>query len=578
MSCREEVLRLLDLKNGLKCLPRFLKAELRKVMERLSEDELQAYRREQLAILEKYVEPLWDQQDANGKLTTLAQELRSLSAANTWSGIAKRLGVELPSVDSPDELRGQFLEWTCKLRDAPSKLLFCTGCQLAASILWVGVYLALLAFLPGLASGLRKVGAVPESVELLEEALGLSGQDYRNRQSLQKVFAQSPLQKIAVNNQALLLRELAVGLSQIGEKSQSLSLLETWVGQPMSEFANCEKLRPVQALNRVTLVLAWLRCADPTKAEVLATCRALVEYIRSLRHEELPTPQQRMEFLDKMKGVKGELRRVGLGAADAKRRLGREGVHEAEQLELELLYWLEQLENRTLVERIGLIGRNVGSDGGDIFRSLRPYQPALRPPERGGEAGLSERNEMVLEGQSWALCLSEVAIDPQELSSSRASDTHCALNAGSQNGDSWESLPSDSPGLETLVPEGAVWLRSVFDDEGRLRWWAYQATGGRLRRLAAGTSETGAEGRLNLALLKADLAIERVWFDYEGKTLCNSWVVPLRRLSDALNNSNARKDFQGGQGSRLFGKPWMSWNVWSNGGLPTWEGFCSQER
>jgi hypothetical protein len=73
--------------------------------------------------------------------------------------------------------------------------------------------------------------------------------------------------------------------------------------------------------------------------------------------------------------------------------------------------------------------------------------------------------------------------------------------------------------LKNLLPDGAVLLRTLFDEDDTLHWWALHRAGRRLEVLARGQSRPNALGRLEVATLVFDLDICLAWREYECEHL-----------------------------------------------------------
>lgn len=110
--------------------------------------------------------------------------------------------------------------------------------------------------------------------------------------------------------------------------------------------------------------------------------------------------------------------------------------------------------------------------------------------------------------------------------------------------------------LETLLPPGSdLWLRTMFDEDGGLHWWAVRNTPVGLRILARGESRPGAEQELKSASWWFDLAIEQIWAGYEARPLAGTqddllaveqFAAYLRKpaLAAALREAARREPFE----------------------------------
>jgi len=87
--------------------------------------------------------------------------------------------------------------------------------------------------------------------------------------------------------------------------------------------------------------------------------------------------------------------------------------------------------------------------------------------------------------------------------------------------------------LHELVPSGAVWIRALADDQGRIRWWAWQTRGETLELLDSGAGPTGAVAELGVAGSRFDLQVERAWAACQGQFFEDmKWGNALEKLSN----------------------------------------------
>ena len=184
------------------------------------------------------------------------------------------------------------------------------------------------------------------------------------------------------------------------------------------------------------------------------------------------------------------------------------------------MYWAEQFHNRLLVERLFLNAARVHGEGAVSLENWEPWRWALRPPGGPSFGGGAERNEacQAPHSSTWALAgfMAEapaVATHP--------GDTLTYVDVSRDMRRRLLAPEGREPELVELLPENTVWVRTLFDGQGALNWWAWQRSGDQLRLLADGTSKPGARDDLERANLRLDLEIERIWSAYHG------WVLDL---------------------------------------------------
>ncbi|MBX7105103.1 MAG: CHAT domain-containing protein [Gemmataceae bacterium] len=267
----------------------------------------------------------------------------------------------------------------------------------------------------------------------------------------------------------------------------------------------------------VRLITYWLLGIGDTLSPlgVEGACR-LVEYIRSVRDEQLPTLQHRAEFLGRIGLTRRTLSELGARWVRAAAAAG----EPAESLRIEalLLGWLEELENRLLVERI----RGYAPPAGPTAY-LGPVTDWPFPPDRPPLP--VQLKDQYLPGNSGAdtdMGLCEVlGIDTDW--TAPAAEGHNPVGL-------LPALRPDPTPWGQMIPPGAVWLRFAFTIDGTLLWWAYLGTGKEPTRLAAGSSRPGAQGRLDRAVRRYDLGIDLAWLAYRPN-------FPSRRIERAFEQA-----------------------------------------
>lgn len=366
--------------------------------------------------------------------------------------------------------------------------------------------------LVALAGALRhQDGRTNHAVTLLETWLGLEPTHYEDQATLATALKRSPLNRIPDSLTRInVIAELANSLSARGQdRPSATTLLEVWLGVPFSFFADAPCLEGISSIDRLHLVQAWLRSAGSHHPDAIATCRAVVDYFRSTRDTVMGSFLHRHEFFNRVRSIWSNVRSTVLARADLARQAQQH--EEAEKLERQLLGWAEQYENRLLLERIlringrldscGVRPPNWQANGPWPFRHVRPpVEPTFCLAEsltwRPQTAGLTVQEHSATPVLPLRL--------PYRFEQLKERDP--------QPRDELFRLASDPTDLEKLVPAGAVWLRSLFETDGTLRWWALWNSGAELELLASGKSSLpAAYERLVKALLAFDCAVQDVW-------------------------------------------------------------------
>jgi hypothetical protein len=415
-------------------------------------------------------------------------------------------------------------------------------------------------FLKTLADRLGFVaGRSGHGVMLLESHLGLEPGHYASHASLRLALQQSGLDQLEPNNRANFLKTLADGLRSVdARKPHAVLLLETYLNAPVSQFVTA--LADLTVTNRLGFVQAWLRAIEPDHEQAIAVCYAVVHYVRTVRDRDLPTYDQKRDFLDQAQRIWPDLRRVGLARAEQVRATG--DHKRANDLEQHVLSWAEQFVNRLLTERLVHLAGRLGTDGSSLPAEWWSRPWSLRhasPPDSFHDGYLPPAFSLSAPAGVLTAHQSTLAPDSMPAEPRRADPAPAILERQSQ----LAKRLAEETSLPALLPQGTVWLRTLFE-EGTLRWWALHC-GDALEVLAQGRSEPGALQRLERAVLLFDLDVEAVWAasawggvpfaDLTNKTWAQTLARALAgspRHAQALDTAEARQHVETALADPLF--------------------------
>ena len=302
-------------------------------------------------------------------------------------------------------------------------------------------------------------------------------------------------------------------------------LLEAWLHEPIGRFSSDPRIRTLSPGNAVAFATTWMKHTDRQGPDFLELCNATVDYIRSVRDEQLAGWQQRREFVATIEPVGIILKKACLARVQSLRVSCRDSL-EADTLERRMLEWLEQLEFRQLLE-----SRFQSYAPAEVVEHKREapskdwpflYADDWKRPDDDTETPLLHHRLGTLNGPSSEFrgCPSATGNRNQLLEKRRRD----LLNR--------DDVATAS--LDKLVPQGCVWIRADFDSDGCLHWWAfYHPENGRPvgRRLHGGRSEAGALEELQSAVRVFDMANESAWANYQGFELRPKVRIPLLRMA-----------------------------------------------
>jgi hypothetical protein len=393
-----------------------------------------------------------------------------------------------------------------------------------------------------------------QAAALLGAWLGISPGDYDDQARLDEALRRTPLDGPSAELITWLgvVRSLALALSESRGPQPAVALVEAWRRLPRPSLPSI----PVEAIKRMFLALhldnvkgrskgsarrfleAWLGVTLPEESkgcpfvmqtfplvlwlekvgahhlEAIPTCELLARFLRDMRETYCAEDFQRRQcILHGARPLGDFLQSIGLARAAAERRAGR--AAEATALEQRVLVWAEQFENRRLLDQfLEQYGRTDAREPA----SLAGWQPeawplpVARPTSVPFHDGYLPPSGPAPWPGGWATPLEsrpDGTAQPAAPPESRERDP----STDPQRQRLLE-LAREVTELDELLPRGAVWVRTLFADDGTLRWWACRRGPAGMEILARGQSQPAADRRLAQAALALDLAIALIWQAY----------------------------------------------------------------
>ena len=303
-------------------------------------------------------------------------------------------------------------------------------------------------------------------------------------------------------------------------------------------------LRDLPVFRRIDYAKASL-ASRPDAADAIMVGDALVCHIATFRDSDLRSFQDRKEFIEHARKAWPVLQRLALLRINDAQLAGKEEV--AKDLERKLLLWAEQFENRILLEELRLTGERAGDDGAELGETWE--QGAWGLSEPWGEQDLLEWSEHAIE--QW-LHERRKRIEDQQNENDSPLVSSCLGTVesafASAEGAELTVTTTRKPiaienrvelqSLEELVPPQCIWIRTLFDEEDRLLWWAWANNDGNLKRLASGTSSPGARERLEAANVEFDRLTDLAWHSFRKYQLQSrgASLPAFQHLNDAMRD------------------------------------------
>lgn len=359
--------------------------------------------------------------------------------------------------------------------------------------------------------------------------LGLEIEDFKDNETLRKALTVSPLHLIGSPNHAAavhcaLARSISTGWQHGTDLARRLWEV-VFDGIEPRDIPRVGPFARASLENLVTIGREYLLVLPPASDEAWRMCEAIAEWIETVRQRDLADPMKRFDFLKRIDELRDEFQRVGTAhiAAAEQRKHG----EETERKTVIMLDWLELLENRSLIER-PFAEASICPDGTDALTTLPsrewPYQDESWNTQlanrwrrcwydegrKNDHFTLPNAMASPLEARGRDELDEHQASRPKRPPSGEYSPTVRELSLpDTQTADRLKGLPSR---LSQILPEGVLFLRTVFDSDGRLWWWVVRRTSIGVNTVASARSEPGAADRLEHATRLFDLAVERAWW------------------------------------------------------------------
>lgn len=216
------VQRSLDPEGGLKCLPRFWKSKISRMVRRESGEFVRQYREEHIGFLETYIEPLAHDGTA-ARQSEFGALCNEMSSAPDLSYVALRFGCEAPEEIDPT----LWLEWAVANEFDSAKCLYCVAGFVAVPPFAGGVPTIVDATVHALvSSSVLRLGNAPKAVGIIESFLGLTEADYLSPRALRRSLARSPVQELKPPHITTLFSTLEQALRKTCRESQAVLLAE----------------------------------------------------------------------------------------------------------------------------------------------------------------------------------------------------------------------------------------------------------------------------------------------------------------------------------------------------------------
>ena len=312
-------------------------------------------------------------------------------------------------------------------------------------------------------------------------------------------------------------------------------------------------------LTRLSYARSWLSNSDANRSDAISLSNAVVQHVRNIRDQDLAALNHRREFIAEARKTWLEIQRVLLSRVETTERSGDHAS--ARRYELQLLTWAEQFENRLLLEEIRSSPQPAtgANETLSMGQSWRPGDWGFDEPwgpqeldgldERSVANWFEERNqrlqrlypdELRTTPTVLASCVSERPVQD------KISDLNREMTVADVPSELLE-VDNYSMDLAALVPESAIWIRSLFEIDGSLRWWAWVKQNGDFTRVASGCSQPGARQRLERANLAFDLTVEQVWNAFASTRIKDHLIVGFvsalnRMLTKGAPDFKSRSD------------------------------------
>jgi len=297
----------------------------------------------------------------------------------------------------------------------------------------------------------------------------------------------------------------------------------------LSSLPEFELFKQVLApYRRLEFIRSCVETLPTDDLDFVPLCRSAVQLVQSLIYDEITSISDRKKFVAAASGLRDTLVHKLIGLAFTGERISAQ----------EFLAWLEQLDNRLLLEDYLLKNCSIAEREATTGTPIQAWNWGISSTN--GHQDWGNRQSLEKEYDAWysnlssghddgiatatALGFSDSVLDEgiPEFSQSQ----YLSKNSGRSR--ELFRLISRPVVLNELVLDDTIWLRIVFGHNGRLYWWAFadHTSHGSFKLFAKGMSDTeGAKQRLELANLSLDAELEAIWCVVAGTWVADSWQL-----------------------------------------------------
>ncbi|EDL59245.1 CHAT domain-containing protein [Gimesia maris] len=367
----------------------------------------------------------------------------------------------------------------------------------------------------------------------------------------------------------------ATVVEQLGLVDDAAKLLESFMNLNQSyslkEYPQTWWLSELQTPERIEHLLTWLMLSQKTSdPDRLRICDEVVKEVQELSELDIRGYSNRIEFWKQLQRLRSTALTIGLSEI---KEPGAGISYTVPALCCKVSYWLEQLDNRIILEQAILLDAAVtkrtsnhvslentwtdlpikmDNDAWSVvleaaqdtydgwLENLKGYSFDNAAMKSGSVTTHIQSKESEAEEKIEAI--EEQYVDIDDLVTERYSELLSFVSSGS-------SIPA-------LLHDNSTWIRAAFDNAGRLFWWGLFKPPGenQLKFLGIHISDTDAKEVINDVNLETDACIEAIWhvvnINRKSQSSFSSlppdtayqdpqWHSIQERISEALNHKNS---------------------------------------